>query len=78
MPQTTVDTPRQNSWAATVNDMPTPKMPVNVIALGTCDRDGSNFKPYPQPRHITEWEPGMPLGLIDRRCDCDSLSCPFA
>lgn len=47
-------TPRENSWAVRVND-PVQQhvrdhMTREVTVIGTCDLDGSNFKPYDPPR----------------------------
>lgn len=38
------------AWCDVVNIEPLPTQPMRqVTALGTCDHDGSNFKPYDKP-----------------------------
>lgn len=38
------------AWCDVVNTEPLPKTPTRkVLALGTCDADGSNYKPYEKP-----------------------------
>lgn len=43
-----VDTPRDGkAWCDVVNQAPMPAQPArNALAIGSCDKDGGNFKPF--------------------------------
>ncbi len=51
MRKPTLDTPRDGkAWCDVVNSEPMPAVPMNkTMAIGSCDADGSNFKPYAKP-----------------------------
>lgn len=51
--QNKLDTPRDGrAWCDTVNKTPMPADRMNTaLAIGTCNADGSGFKPYPDPKH---------------------------
>lgn len=54
-------TPYEGSWAATVNTTPLPAKPRRTtLAIGTCNADGSGFKPYDKP--IERELPHQPSG----------------
>ena len=46
-----LDTPRDGkAWCDTVNSAPMPTQPTHsVIAVGTCNSDGSGYRPYDKP-----------------------------
>lgn len=59
----------EGSWADRINKEPLPKSPTRkVLALGTCDADGSSFKPYDAPveREVPDTRTGSYLWL-DRK-----------
>jgi len=77
-----VDTPRDGkAWCDVVND-PIPQhvkdhRMTTVLALGSCDADGSNFKPYDKPIVRQVPAPVGPTGTylwLDREGECSSES----
>jgi hypothetical protein len=66
-----VITPRDGkAWCDTVNSAPMPAQPArSVLALGTCNADGSGFKPYDKPieRQVPDQRTGSYLWLGDFR-----------
>lgn len=47
------------SWAATVNKTPMPAAPTRTaLAIGRCDRDGSNYQAYDEPIERPLWNGG--------------------
>ncbi|GAC1605827.1 MAG: hypothetical protein NVS3B3_04460 [Aquirhabdus sp.] len=43
-----LDTPRDGkAWCDVVNTQPMTKLTRPVLAIGTCNADGSGYKPYP-------------------------------